>query len=66
MAGSGLPVTTQNNIAEKMRAMPMRMTFKVTLPMRLLPISLSNAVAVHEKATPIDIISPRNCIVVLN
>lgn len=37
----------------------MRNTFRVRFPIRLLPSSLSRAVAVHEKATPIEMSSPR-------
>ena len=55
-------MTIQNRTAEKMSVMAMRVKFSVTLPMRLLPISLSNAVAVHENATPIDMSSPKYCI----
>jgi len=40
----------------------MRVMLSVRLPMRLLPNSLSNAVAVHENATPIEISSPTYCI----
>ena len=55
-------MTTQKRIAENISVMAMRVKLSVTLPMRLLPISLNKAVAVHENATPIDIISPRYCI----
>ena len=46
---------------EKMSAMTMRIRLSVRLPIRLLPNSLSNAVAVQEKATPIEISSPTDC-----
>ena len=43
----------------------MRSTLSVRLPSRFEPNSLSNAVAVHENATPIDISSPMYAIVLL-
>ena len=52
-------MTTQNSTIENGRASSMRSTLSVRLPSRLLPYSLSSAVAVHEKATPIDISSPK-------
>ena len=59
MGGRGEPMTTQKSTREKSNASAIRSTLSVRLPNRLLPNSLNNAVAVHEKATPIDISSPR-------
>ena len=58
-----LPVTTPKSTSENSSASAMRNTFSVKLPNRLLPDSLSSAVAVHENATPIDISSPIYAIV---
>ena len=63
--GSGEPITTQNITIAKSNEKPMRNTLSVRLPNRLLPNSLNRAVAVHEKATPIDISSPMYVIIVV-
>ena len=57
----GVPPIAQNRMPENTSVMTMRIRFSVRFPMRLLPNSLSNAVAVHENATPIDISSPIYC-----
>jgi len=57
--GSGEPVEYQKSINEKISVRDIRNTLSVRLPMRLLPYSLRSAVAVHEKATPIDMSSPK-------
>lgn len=50
-------------ISENTNANAILKTFRVRLPSRFEPNSLSNAVAVHENATPIDINSPKYVIV---
>ena len=61
--GKGFPVTTPKSTNENINASAILKTFNVRLPNRLLPNSLSNAVAVHENATPIEISSPKYVIV---
>ena len=62
--GRGEPVEYQKSISEKSSVSDIRNTLSVRLPMRLLPYSLKSAVAVHENATPMDMSSPKNAIVI--
>ena len=48
-----------NSTSENNSVSAILSTFSVRLPSRFEPNSLSNAVAVHENATPMDISSPK-------